>query len=108
MQDFFLSCDNVMTRQAVKIEELETQNKSLEERLSALETRMNTVDLDMGRASTSINSIVRGTEHDFDILRVEVDLLKEQVPVFYWATFDVTLTKIGFLGIGNVEQSLPL
>ena len=77
-----MSCDDVMTCQAVRIKELETQNKSQEERLVALETRMNTVYLDMGRASSSINSIIRGTKHDFNLLRVEVDLLKEQVPIF--------------------------
>ena len=85
-----------MTRQAIKIEELETKNKSLEERMAAMEERVNRIDQDMGRAATSIRSIVRGTEHDFDLMRVEVDLLKEQVPVFSRASLDLALKKIGF------------
>ena len=82
-----------MTYQAVKIEELETKNKSLEERMAVMEERVNRIDQDMGRAAMSIRSIVRGTKHDFDLMRVEVDLLKEQVPVFSRATVDVTLMK---------------
>ena len=78
-----------MTRQTLRIEELESQNKSLEERLSALEERMNGVDRDIGRAATSIGSIVRGTEHDFDLLKIEVNLLEEKVPILSCATFDV-------------------
>ena len=78
-----------MTPQSLRIEELESQNKSLEERLLALEERMNGVDRDIGRAATSISSIMRGTEHDFDLLKIEVNLLEEKVPVFPRATFDV-------------------
>ena len=85
-----------MTCQTVRIEELEAQNKSPELRLSALEERMNGVDRDIGRAATSIGSIVWETEHDFNLLKIKVGLLEEKVPVFPRATFDIALRKIGF------------
>ena len=57
---------------SMKMEELVKRNEQLEQKVASLEG-------DMSKAAVAFNSIVKGTERDFDLLRVEMDLMKESV-----------------------------